>query len=133
MKDMLFLLAKASPKRFQDISTCGFVIAGLKLNQLVMTIPEGYVCRISKLPEWLQYPDTPETFVKLITPIFNIVWHTKVLMKEVIEIVNEDDDIPTLSYVSQSGPCIPPCFTPYPIESKSKKRKAAASDLLPIE
>ncbi|KAI7860931.1 hypothetical protein BDC45DRAFT_563119 [Circinella umbellata] len=76
MKDMLLQNIRMCPGIQRDLVTCGFSISGLHIKQLVADNPSGYVCRLSRLPEELQYPEEHCDFVRLIKPnIINNLWN----------------------------------------------------------
>lgn len=75
LKNMLLRLARRAPvaasKLLSDLA------AGLFINLLTMDCPRGYVCRVSRLPDWLQYPVSEVEFVKFIIPIIQLIWYAK--------------------------------------------------------
>ena len=55
------------------------------MNQLVVDNPKGYVCRLSRSPEELQYPEDPSEFIELIKPIFRTIHGTKIQMENTLK------------------------------------------------
>ncbi|KAL0073373.1 hypothetical protein F4703DRAFT_1897419 [Phycomyces blakesleeanus] len=122
MKDMMVALLEIAPTELGNISTHGFQVSGLLMNQLTLTIPEGYVCRVSRLSQPLRYPDSPKQFFRYLYPILKVIWNVKLRMAATLERVNEEQGEVPLSYDYQpqtSEMTIPSCFSPNP----TKKRK----------
>ncbi|KAF7730074.1 hypothetical protein EC973_003020 [Apophysomyces ossiformis] len=122
LKDMFLQLAKRSPNNLRKLSTHAFVTAGLFFNLLMLDCPAGYVCRISTLPAWLQYPVSEAEFAKGIIPIIQSVWHAKRSMEATLEIVEMDNAIQALSFIPQKE-FLPPVFS-LSNNNGNKKRKA---------
>ncbi|KAI8140993.1 hypothetical protein BJV82DRAFT_620372 [Fennellomyces sp. T-0311] len=130
MKDMLLQLVKESPQNLRKLSTYGFTISGLYIKLIVTDFPAGYVCRVSKLPEWLQFPTSEVDCVKKLIPIVHTVWHAKVSMESMLDIAGMDSNIPTLSFTPRPTLQIPPCFTSstQPASRKRKYKDAIQND-----
>ncbi|KAG2217084.1 hypothetical protein INT45_004073 [Circinella minor] len=132
MKDMLLRNIRLYPGIQRDLVTCGFNISGLYINQLVMDNPSGYVCRLSRLPEELQYPEEPCDFIELIKPILRIIYGTKVQMETTLKkIKNKKAQDGVLSYGFKKPIDVlplPSCFTPIPTPRKRKPSTSSLSD-----
>ncbi|KAG2224845.1 hypothetical protein INT45_008027, partial [Circinella minor] len=126
MKDMLLRLIKLSSVNQNKIITCGLNISGLYLNQLVMNIPKGYVCRVSRFPVELQYPERSDNFIQLIKPILTTIYGTRIQMETTlknIDIEREKTGILSYGFKKNSNNHnfpIPPCFTPIPTQRKRR-------------
>lgn len=119
LKNMLLRLARRAPvaasKHLSDLA------AGLFINLLTMDCPRGYVCRVSRLPDWLQYPVSEVEFVKFIIPIIQLIWYAKKCMEAVLDIITTDDSIQVLSFIPQpKNISIPPRFSASPCNKKQK-------------
>lgn len=84
---------------------------GVYIKLIAASFPQGYVCRISDLSGWLQYPTCETDMVKKLTPIIQLVWHAKTTMTQVVDMVQMDEDTVDLSKKRSTIP-IPPSFTP---------------------
>ncbi|CDH59851.1 hypothetical protein RO3G_13306 [Lichtheimia corymbifera JMRC:FSU:9682] len=123
LKDMLCELVSHAPSKIRAIRTHALVFSGLEMNHLIMDSPQGYVCRVSRLSRWLQYPTCPERFIYQLSPILQVVYNAKISMEQVQQEVGKETGPGFITYGDEDSPIIPPCFNPVIV---NKKRKTSA-------
>lgn len=109
LKNMLLRLVAVAPQNRHDINTIGFIISGLQISMLVMDIPCGYVCRLSRTDRYA-FPISPDFMSKQLTPILQLIYSAKELMLHTIEKLRASDTVP-VSFISGADDTpIPPAF-----------------------
>ncbi|CDH58433.1 hypothetical protein RO3G_13306 [Lichtheimia corymbifera JMRC:FSU:9682] len=130
LKNMLLRLVAVAPQNRHDISTIGFIISGLQISMLVMDIPCGYVCRLSRTDRYA-FPISPDFMSKQLTPILQLIYSAKELMLKTIDKLRASDTVP-VSFISGADDTpIPPAFispssstTTSSTSSRTRKRKS---------
>ncbi|KAI7880034.1 hypothetical protein K492DRAFT_147628 [Lichtheimia hyalospora FSU 10163] len=130
LKNMLLRLVTLGPRNRHDINTTGFIISGLQISMLVMDIPCGYVCRLSRTDRYA-FPVSPDFMSKQLTPILQLIYSAKELMLTTIEKLRASDTVP-VSFISGADDTpIPPAFvspssstTTSSSSSRTRKRRS---------
>ncbi|KAI9245872.1 hypothetical protein BDA99DRAFT_576780 [Phascolomyces articulosus] len=116
LKDMLYVLSNECPTQ---LKTCGLAISGLNILPIVMDSPKGYVARVNRPQRFFHHPSNESNFYKNMTTILKIILNMKMMMSEVVEVIDNTPD--DTSFGSRRVLVLPKSFIP---EIKtSKKRK----------
>ncbi|KAI7857762.1 hypothetical protein BDC45DRAFT_532593 [Circinella umbellata] len=90
LKDMLDILAKENKGGYSNLCTVGVVHSGLHMKVIIADRPKGYTTRIID-GKALQIPVDIISFGEKVLPILVQVYHLKVLVKNVFELVRKND------------------------------------------
>ncbi|KAI7858607.1 hypothetical protein BDC45DRAFT_531788 [Circinella umbellata] len=124
MKSMFNNLLMRYPNTLRQLSTFGFVLSGLNINLLIMDSPSGHVCRISKLPQFLQYPTIPARLMRDLSLSIKLVWGTKKLMENVTNKITNASNIGSLDFTKPTTLPIPPLFNPTTTTKKNQRKRS---------
>ncbi|KAG0174516.1 hypothetical protein DFQ30_004149 [Apophysomyces sp. BC1015] len=100
----------------------------LRMSHMIVDSPAGLVCRVIKLPKWLEYPRCAERFTNQIKPILQVVWNAKTSMEQVDRTVGMDTGVQSIAYGVEHSPVLPHFFNPTPATNNCKKRKRSTLD-----
>ncbi|KAF7729406.1 hypothetical protein EC973_004385 [Apophysomyces ossiformis] len=140
LKDMFLELARDKPALLHELSTTGFTIMGEKIVMVIMDIPAGHVCRVTRTKP-LFFPVNAEQFITRLMPLIRVVWSGRQLMEKTLDLLLADQE--EISVELDNGDeetvvFVPPSFhsarfssSPSSSELSPRKKKARAS--LPIE
>ncbi|KAG0183579.1 hypothetical protein DFQ28_002973 [Apophysomyces sp. BC1034] len=133
LKDMFMELVEHAPSKIRVIQTNAFMISGnnpssLRMSHMIVDSPAGLVCRVIKLPKWLEYPRCAERFTNQIKPILQVVWNAKTSMEQVDRTVGMDTGVQSIAYGVEHSPVLPHFFNPTPATNNCKKRKRSTLD-----
>ncbi|KAI9490558.1 hypothetical protein BDB00DRAFT_875156 [Zychaea mexicana] len=127
LKDILCRLTKEAPGKMNDIKVAGLVISGINITLYIEDCPAGSVTRLKSIGPY-EFRGSVEKFAKKFIPLLAlVVWQTKVIMKNMLQIINAGEEIIFPSIDGPEPPQIPPCM---PSPKLGTKRKHNQVDYL---
>ncbi|CAO3694122.1 unnamed protein product [Rhizopus stolonifer] len=131
LRDMFNALCSSYPSIVRQLETVGYIHQGLSCRLLRLDSPDGYVARITHIPEedcWLTLAAKVDRFKEQTLPVILLAWQAKEIVSRMLSIIadTEEDhasDSLWLDNVFSIKPTIvmPRCSTSMETQTKKKK------------